>query len=223
MTTPAFDDGSSGYEQAMSWLRGNHRSVSIAGGALVAAAVVWWGVASSHRQKETNAQRNLSAAKMSLMSGNMDLAAADMKAVATKYAGTAAGSQAALVVAQIDFEEQKFAEGIDVIQKALGSAPKDFIPRMRVMLGDGYLESKKPAEAAKEFEAAAAATGFKGEQAGYRLKAAKAFELAGDTTKASAIWQALADDPKNPSAAAEARIRLGELQAKAAGGAEASK
>jgi predicted negative regulator of RcsB-dependent stress response len=217
MTTPVFDDGLSGYEQAMSWLRGNHRTVSIAGGVLVAAAIVWWGVATSQRQKETNAQRSLGAAKMSLMSGNMDLAATDLKAVATKYAGTAAGSQAALVVAQINYEEQKFAEGIEVIQKAMGDAPRDFIPRMRNMLGDGYLETKKPAEAAKEFEAAAAATPYKGEQAGYRLKAAKAFGLAGDAAKATALWQALAEDNKNPSIAAEARIRLGELQAKPAG------
>jgi hypothetical protein len=71
--------------------------------------------------------------------------------------------------------------------------------------------------AAKEYEAAAAATGMDNERAFERAKAARAYAAAGgDTATARRIWTELRDDPKTTSMATEARVRLGELEAKVA-------
>ena len=53
------------------------------------------------------------------------------------------------------------------------------------------------------------------ERANQRARAARAYTTAGDTAKSRTIWAELASSSKNPSVAAEAKVRLGELSAKA--------
>jgi hypothetical protein len=80
---------------------------------------------------------------------------------------------------------------------------------------------KKAGEAAKDYEAAAAATGMQNEKSFQRAKAARAYTVAGDTAAARRVWTELRDDPKGASMATEARVRLGELDARPARLAEA--
>jgi len=75
---------------------------------------------------------------------------------------------------------------------------------------------KKLGDAAKKYEAAAAATSFETEKAALRAKAARAYQQAGDTAAAHKLWGALATDPTAITVSAEARVRLGELTAQTA-------
>ena len=74
----------------------------------------------------------------------------------------------------------------------------------------------KLADAAKAYQSAADATDLENEKSFNASKAARAYQAAGDTAKARAIWTALLNDPKGQSMASEARVRLGELSAQPA-------
>ena len=87
---------------------------------------------------------------------------------------------------------------------------------MLALEGDGYAQLGKSAQAAKQYEAAAAATAYKNEKAFYLAKAGRAYQAGGDTANARKTWSALASDPDAKSMATEARVRLGELTAKVA-------
>jgi len=69
---------------------------------------------------------------------------------------------------------------------------------------------------AKEYEKAADLTDRDLERANQKARAARAYSTAGDTAKSRTIWAELASSSKNPSVAAEAKVRLGELSAKPA-------
>jgi len=62
-------------------------------------------------------------------------------------------------------------------------------------------------------EDAAKATSFETERAFQLAKAARAYEAGGNATKAKEIWTSLMNDPKGQTMSAEARVRLGELNA----------
>jgi hypothetical protein len=81
-------------------------------------------------------------------------------------------------------------------------------------LGDGYLSLKNPTAAAKEYEKAADLTDRDLERANQKARAARAYTTAGDSAKSRQMWTELASNTKNPSVAAEAKVRLGELTAK---------
>ena len=80
----------------------------------------------------------------------------------------------------------------------------------------GYEEMGKFGRAAELYRKAADNTSYAGTKSTYLAGAARALTSAGDTAGAKKIWSTLASDATNPSAAAEARVRLGELHAKAA-------
>ena len=89
-------------------------------------------------------------------------------------------------------------------------------PAIRSLEGDGYAQLGKLPDAAKHYSDAAEASPYKNEKAFYRAKAARAYQAAGDTAHAKAIWSDLATNPAAQSMATEARVRLGELNAQVA-------
>jgi hypothetical protein len=72
-------------------------------------------------------------------------------------------------------------------------------------------------DAAKAYERASQAAEFDAERAYYRAKAARTYASAGNTAEARRLWTDLSKDEKAQSVAAEARVRLAELEAKRAG------
>jgi hypothetical protein len=72
-------------------------------------------------------------------------------------------------------------------------------------------------DAAATYEKAAKKAPFKVDHDVYMASAARALTTAGKTEDARKIWSALANDDQS-SASAEARVRLGELEAAKAGG-----
>jgi predicted negative regulator of RcsB-dependent stress response len=163
------------------------------------------------------AETALSGPEQALVAGNIPLAQADLKKVITRYAGTAAAAQAALLLTQTYYDEKRYPEGMAVLsQTKTSGAAKPFASSVESLVSDGYTLQGKYADAATHFVAAADKSPYPVEQARLRANAARAYAQAGNAPAAIAIWTALLADPKSGQAQ-EAQLRLGELTAKPAG------
>ena len=204
-------------QSLMDWLQVNSRLLGI-GAAIVAVALAGlWFYNRSRQIRTVNAERSLTLAQQSLASGNTSLAMSDLQKVASRYEGTAAGTEAAMLLARQSFDQGKFQEGIDVLKK---TADKSGASRANVegLIGDGYAQLGKGVDAAKAYERAADASGpYETERAYYRAKAARSYAAGGNVEEAKKVWGELAKQEKSPSVAAEAKVRLAELTAKRAG------
>ena len=200
----------------MDWVRANTRWITIGAAIVLVAGAGWWVYTQSKVRKEMNAAQALFMAKQSVQAGNLVLAQSDLTKLVNRYGGTAAGSEGAMILAGIEYDQAKYQEGIAILEKAASGAPGPMEVQLRSLIGDGYLSMKNAPSAAKEFERAADMSTRELEKAGQRAKAARAYMVAGDTAKARQIWADLSADEKVPSVAAEARVRLGELTVKPA-------
>ena len=187
----------------------------IAGAAVVAiAAAGFWFYQRQQQITAANAERALMNAKQSMTAGNAQLAQSDLQTVYNRYGSTAAGVEAAMLLAQLDFDNKKPQDGVSMLQKlASNRAGSPQEATIHNLEGDGYAQMGKLADAAKQYQAAADATGYETEKAFYEAKAARAFQAVGDTATARKIWSAMIGDPKAQTMASEARVRLGELTA----------
>jgi predicted negative regulator of RcsB-dependent stress response len=200
------------------WIQANTRAISIGAAVVAAGAIGYWFYMRSGEIKRLNAERGLNQAKQALAAGNAALATTDLQRVATRYTGTPSGAQAAMVLAQMQFDQGKIADGLKALepyQKA--GAAGETLPAVWSLTGDGQISEGKATEAAASYQKAAEATRMPGEKAAYEAKAARAFTAAGKVAEARAIWERLANDPDASIMRNEAKIRLGELSAQPAG------
>ena len=202
----------------LDWTKINATALIIGAAVVVVAAGGYWFYLRSRQIQSENAEKALMTAKQSLTAGNTALAQSDLQKVFTRYGSTAAGVEAAMLLAQNDYDSGKYQDGVSTLQKVSGtSAAAESQATIQSLQGDGYAQMGKPAEAGKSYQAAAdASSGFDTEHAYYLAKAARAYQSAGDTAHAHQIWTQLETDPKSASMAAEARVRLGELTASVA-------
>jgi predicted negative regulator of RcsB-dependent stress response len=202
----------------LDWTRLNSRALMIGASIVVVAAAGYWFYMRSRQIQSANAERSLLSAKQSMGAGNLPLAQTDLQKVTSRYGSTPAGVEAALLLAQINYDAGKAQDGINVLQRAASAAASlGMEPTVRSMIGDGKVQLGKPGEAAKEYEGAAAAARLDNERVMMKAKAARAYAAAGDTATSRRLWEQLRDDPKAASVSVEARVRLGELTARAAG------
>ena len=194
-------------------IRLRQRDISIAAIVIVALGggiYLWRG---SVTAKNERAQQAFNSAAGSYYSGNKALAASDLAKMTDRYAGTPAGVQGAMLLAQVLFEDGKWDDGIKKLEAAKGSsAAERFAPSIEGLVGGGYADWKKYDDAAKHFLAAAEKAPFPGDKDLYRAEAARALTLAGKTEEARKIWLDIASRLDSP-ALGEAKIRLGELEA----------
>lgn len=206
-------------ESFVDWFHINSRLVTI--GAIVVLAGVGgaWYYQTAKTQKVNNANRQLLMAKQSLAPGNanLPLAESDLKKVADRYAGTPAGTEAGMLLAQLKLEKGDNQGAVTYLQELTGklSSGPSAAPA-RSLLGDAFSQLGKPAESAAEYERAAALTEMPNEKALLLSKAGHAYMTAGKNPEARRIWEGLAASQDSPAFAAEARVRLGELVASAA-------
>lgn len=199
-------------ESAAEWLV-LHKQRVIMG--LVALAVLFGGAWFYRRSGQIKAQRAESAyfeARQAMASGNVPLALTDLRNVTVRYKGTPAAAQAALVIAQVLFDQGKYREGLAELEKVTGSRPETLAPSVHVMRGAGLEGLKQFDQAAAEYEKAAELTRFPKDKSAYRASAARALMAGGKPDAARVIWAELADEPEG-SMVSEARVRLGELTA----------
>ncbi len=217
MTTPEIKDLQDDEPvDLMQWLAHNRQWLTIAASVVVVGGGGWWIYNQSRITKEVNASKALSLAKQSIGAQNPALAKSDLEKLVARYGGTGAGSEGAMLLAQLSYDQNKYQEGITVLENATKSAPQPMESEIRALMGDGYLSLKNPTAAAKEYEKAADLTDHDLERANERARAARAYTTAGDSAKSRQIWTDLASNTKNPAVAAEAKVRVGELTAKPA-------
>ena len=198
------------------WASANRRMLIAGAVALAVVAGGAWVYGRSTELKAENAERNLIVAEQAMAQGAVPAAQGELEKVVARYPGTAAGVEAAMMLAQLHYQKAEYQQGIDRLEAAVKQrAAKPREGAIRALVGDGYAELGEFGEAASAYEAAAKATEFKLDKLSFRTKAAYAYMNAGNRDAALAIWTDLAKDPTSP-AAGEAKIRLGELQARPA-------
>ena len=202
-----------GEESIMDWFTEHSREITWT---VIGVAVIVGGFWFYERSQSIKSQRAETAyfqARQSLEAGNVPLGISDLQKVTTRYEGTAAGTQAALILAQAYYDQGKFKEGLGALQKIEGKAPSEFKASVHVLEAAGFQGEKDFAKAAEQFKAAADATKFPADKAEYQASAARNYQNAGKTAEAIAIWKELVKN-ENTAVAGEARVRLGELEAK---------
>lgn len=196
----------------MDWARANGRKLAVGAMAVAAVAVTVWGWRASVERKELSAQRRLSEARQAVDARNLPLAQSDLRQVIQRYDGTKASTQARLLLAQVLYDQQQVDSGIAVLREI--EAPELFASAYHALLAAGLEQAGKPAEAAPEYLRAAETAVSEPEAATLRADAARAWEAAGNVEEARRVWGGLAEDESGPLAG-EAKVRLGELNAKA--------
>src|SRR5690349_23167998 len=104
------------------WLKDHNRELTWA---VIALAVIVGGIWFYERSQSIKSQRAEAAyfqARQAVEAGNLPLGVSDLQKVATRYAGTSAGTQAALTLAQAYYDQNKFKEGVAALKKAESKA-----------------------------------------------------------------------------------------------------
>ncbi len=198
-------------ESLFEWARANSSRLSIGAIAVVAVAAVVFLWRASADKKEVRASQALAAAQSVVQSGNAALAQSDLQALLRRYGGTTAGVQARMLLAQVNFSQGKVEEGLRELNAI--ESPGIYTASVHALKAAGLEQSGKSAEAAAEYERAAAAATTTIGRAAYQSDAARAYLAAGNAEAATRIWEAIAADDTNPLAG-EARVRLGEIKTK---------
>ncbi len=174
----------------------------------------WWLWTRSAQIKETRAAEAHSVAESAFGAGNFALAQPELEKVSVRYAGTTAGTQSAMLLAQVLYDQDKHADGIAALERALGSAPKTLKAGVQGLIASGLEDSGKPAEAATAFERAAAASEFVEDREMYKMEAARNHTTAGNAAAAKALYEEIVTREDSPYVG-EAKVRLGEITSKA--------
>jgi tetratricopeptide (TPR) repeat protein len=211
--TPARKRYGADEESLTEWVMLHKREVTWAVVALAIVVGSFWFYERSQSIKAQRAEAAYFQARQSEAAGNLPLAVSDLQKVVNRYEGTTAGTQAALTLAQTLYDQKKFKEGLAVVKKAEAKAPADFRASIHVLEAAGYEELKDLTAAAEQYKLAAQVTRFPVDKAEYQAAAARDYTAAGKIEEARVIWTALAKDETGP-VAAEARVRLGEIEAK---------
>ena len=198
----------------MEWARVNSNKLSIAGIAVVALGAIGLLWRASADKKEVRASQALASAQAVVQSGNAALAQSDLQAVLRRYGGTSAAVQARLLLAQVHFSQGKVDEGLKELDAI--KSPGLYAASLHALKAAGLEQAGKPADAAAEYEKASTSAATDLAKAAYRSDAARAYLAAGKQEDAKRIWESIAADDTNPLAG-EARVRLGELNAKPIG------
>lgn len=198
----------------MEWARANSSKLSIGGIVVLAVAAVGLLWRASADKKETRASQAVASAQAVVQSGNAALAQSDLQALLRRYGGTKAATQARLLLAQVHFSQGKVDDGLRVLNEI--KSPGLYAASVHALRAAGFEQAGKPGEAAPEYEKASTEATTPLAKAAYRSDAARAYLAAGNRDAAKRIWEAMAGDDSSPLAG-EARVRIGELNAKPIG------
>ncbi len=198
------------------WMQINSRLL-VGGAAVVAVgAIGFWFYQRSEQIRATRADQMLLAAKQSVAAGNAALATSDLQKLINTYASTAAAAEAAMLLAQLDYDQGKYQDGINALQKAVATHGSNIRTDLYSLIGDGYAQMRRFVDAVGAYQKAAAATSFPDMKANNLAKVARTYGTMGEKEEARKLWSALAANDSVVAVATEARVRLGELEAKPA-------
>jgi TolA-binding protein len=188
------------------------RLLAIVGGVVVLVAlVIWFLVTASHR-KEAFAAQALESARATAESGDIGQAVQQFEQVATTYAGTDAGYEANLGIAQVRLIAGQSELAISSLEDFLAAnPPARFASPGNGLLGTGLENTGKYPEAAAAYRRASDLATIPYLKATLLLDVGRAQRLAGDTAAAIATYQQVIDTYGETAARSEAEVRLTEL------------
>lgn len=181
--------------------------------ALAAAGGGFWMWKRSAEIREGRAGEAYQAAEGAFASGNMPLAQTELEKVTGRYAGTASGTQAAMLLAQVHYGQGKYDDGMKVLEAAASKAPASLKAGIQALMGAGFEGTAKPAEAAAAYGKAAELSQFDIDRDMYRMEQARILAATGDAAGAGKIYLEIGQREDSPFAG-EAKVRLGEQQSK---------
>ncbi|MEP6692047.1 MAG: tetratricopeptide repeat protein [Gemmatimonadaceae bacterium] len=201
-------------ESFMEWATLHTREIGIGVAVVAVLALGAFFYGQTRQSRANNAERALAEAQQAFSSGNQALALSDLQRVVNRFTGTPAADQAALLLVQLMYDGGKYADGIAQLAKIdRGDAFRD--AAIESLTAIGFEQQGKFPEAAEHYRKASDRTPYPTDKASYLANAARALVSANNKAEAVKIWTQLASDPAGPMAA-EARVRLGELEAKPA-------
>lgn len=189
-------------------------AIVVAAAAVIATGVYFW--RQNEQQAALRAEQTLFEAQTALANGNRALAESDLQKLIQRSPKTPAAAQAAAQLATLRYEDGKYAEGVALARQALDRAPDHMKAGMHALVAAGLEDDKKPADAAAEYRKAVDAAIFELDKQKYTADAARSLMAAGNVAEAKKLWAELAGNELSPLSG-EARVRLGELEAKPAG------
>jgi predicted negative regulator of RcsB-dependent stress response len=201
-------------DSIMGWFSLNSKQALAVLAAIVIVIGGWWFYSRSQALKAEKAEKAYYQALQSVGSGNTPLAVSDLRKLSVRYPGTRAAIQGTIALAQILYEDGKYAEGLAELNKVdEGDARKAFMgSALHRLKAAGLEQQNKFAEAAAEYGKAAEVATYPADRSLFKGDQARALTTAGKRAEAKAIWTELAQDEQS-AVAAEAKVRLGELGA----------
>lgn len=199
-------------ENVTNWMQINQKALlgGIGTVAVVTLAIVGYRYMDS--TKRTEASNELYKATAPMTQGRLPEAQAGLEKVVKRFGGTSSGSQAALLLAQVLYDQKKYQDGITVLENAKGSAGSDFGASTEALIAVGYESMGKYDQAAAHFGKAADAAKYPLDKGANQASQARSFTAAGKFAEARKIWEELAKNEDLPYAQ-ESQVRLGELAA----------
>ena len=199
-------------ENVTSWMQLNQKAILAGIGAISVVTLAIVGYRYMDASKRTEASNELYKATAPMAQGKLPEAQAALEKVVKRYDGTSSGSQAALLLAQVLFDQKKYQDGITLLEKARGSAGSDFSASTEALIATGYESLGKHEQAAEHYGLAASAAKFPLDKGSNQASQARSLTTAGKFADARRIWEALSKQEDMPYAQ-EAQVRLGELAA----------
>lgn len=197
-------------ENATAWFRANQKpTLYVLGAVLVTSAAIYLYRATNANTRE-KASAALYQAEAPLAAGKLAEAQAALQKVATRYASTSAGQQAALLLAQVFFDQKQYDAGIKSLETAAGGASPDFAASMEGLIAMGYDAKGDFGKAAEHFAKASGLAKFALDKGQYRASQARSLMSGNKLDDAKKIWEDLALD-EGMAVAQEAKVRLGEI------------
>jgi predicted negative regulator of RcsB-dependent stress response len=198
------------------WVQLHSRLLTIVAVVIVLIVGGGWFYTKSRQVQARNASAMLNDAELALTSGNAALAQSNLEKITERYSGTRSADQARLLLAQVYYDKGQYQQGIDGLQRLTGSSDKYLRANAYNLIGAGEEQAGKYAEAAAAYQKAAQSAVSTTDRDGYLASAGRVLMNAGKTAEAKEIWSKLAQDPGS-QLSAEAKVRLGELEAQKVG------
>jgi outer membrane protein assembly factor BamD (BamD/ComL family) len=192
------------------WVQNPRVLGGVLGGIAVIAAAVWF-INSSSARKEEFGSRALQSARQAAEAGNLPLAASELQKVSQTYKGTRAGTEAVLSLNQVRLLNNQAELAVVGLKEFAATSPKGYVAQTQALLGVALENTKKPAEAAAAYLAAAAAAEVDFLKAQYLIDAGRAWAQAGKPEEAEKAYREIIANYPKTAALTEAKVRLAEL------------
>lgn len=217
MTKKARPDVEERVDSLVSWLEFHSRQLMYGSFGLLLIAGGFWYYRQTTERQASSALSALTDAQSALEAGNLPLAQSDLENLIKRYGDTDAATQGHVLLAQVHLTKGEFQQAISELTPATASKDAYTAAAAMNLTGGALEQSGKRADAAAMYRKAAAKAPFKIDQDVYMANAARVLTADGKVDEARKIWSTLANDDGS-AAQAEARVRLGELEAKAGQG-----